>query len=60
VTVDSLQGDDVVLAAGLTAGERVAASGAFKLREAALVGLANPPPMVKAEPNGGGAAGGGK
>jgi membrane fusion protein (multidrug efflux system) len=59
VTVDSLQGDEVVLTAGLAAGERVAASGAFKLREAALVALANPPSVAKAA-SGGGAAGGGK
>ena len=29
-------GDEVVIHAGLTAGEQVAASGSFKLREAAL------------------------
>jgi membrane fusion protein (multidrug efflux system) len=56
VTVDSLQGDEVVLTAGVEAGERVAASGAFKLREAALVALAQPQP----EAAGGGAAAGGK
>ena len=42
VVVDALQGDVVVLSSGLEAGERVAASGAFKLREAALVALAQP------------------
>jgi membrane fusion protein (multidrug efflux system) len=56
VVVDSLQGDDVVLSSGLNAGERVAASGAFKLREAALVGLSNPP--VADAKAGGGSAGG--
>jgi membrane fusion protein (multidrug efflux system) len=43
VTVDGLEGDDVVITSGLNAGERVAASGAFKLRESALVALSNPP-----------------
>ncbi|HUQ10800.1 MAG TPA: efflux RND transporter periplasmic adaptor subunit [Steroidobacteraceae bacterium] len=42
VTVDAMQGDQVVISQGLEAGERVAASGAFKLRESALVALANP------------------
>lgn len=53
VTVDGLQGDQVVISAGLEAGERVAASGAFKLREMALVALSNPPAKT-------GAAAGGK
>jgi membrane fusion protein (multidrug efflux system) len=43
VIVDALQGDQVVISSGLEAGERVAASGAFKLRESALVALSNPP-----------------
>ena len=34
-------GDDVVILQGLTAGERVAASGSFKLRDAAKVAIAN-------------------
>ena len=34
-------GDEVVIHTGLTAGERVAASGSFKLREAALVSIAD-------------------
>jgi membrane fusion protein (multidrug efflux system) len=61
VTVDSLQGDEVVIASGLNAGERVAASGAFKLRESALVVLSNPP-VANATTGGaaGGAAGGSK
>ena len=42
VTVESLRGDEVVISSGLQAGERVAASGAFKLREAALVALDAP------------------
>lgn len=33
-------GDEIVIHAGLTAGEQVAASGSFKLREAALVSVA--------------------
>ena len=35
-------GDEIVIHAGLTAGEQVAASGSFKLREAALVSIAGP------------------
>jgi membrane fusion protein, multidrug efflux system len=34
-------GDDVLILSGLAAGERVAASGSFKLREAALVAVAS-------------------
>lgn len=41
VEVAALAGDEVVIRGGLEAGERVAASGSFKLREAALVALAN-------------------
>lgn len=36
-------GDEVVVAAGLAAGERIAASGSFKLRDGALVVVAGPP-----------------
>jgi membrane fusion protein (multidrug efflux system) len=36
-------GDEVVIHAGLSAGERVAVSGSFKLREAALVAIAGSP-----------------
>jgi membrane fusion protein (multidrug efflux system) len=43
-------GDEVVIHAGLSAGERVAVSGSFKLREAALVAIAGSP-----EEDGGGA-----
>jgi membrane fusion protein (multidrug efflux system) len=56
VTVDALQGDVVVLSSGLEPGERVAASGAFKLREAALVALAQP----QAQSAGNAVAAGGK
>ncbi len=44
VQVAALAGDEVVIGDGLAAGERVAASGSFKLREAALVALANSAP----------------
>ena len=37
-------GDEVVIQAGLSAGEQVAASGSFKLREAALVSISNAGP----------------
>lgn len=53
VTVDTLQGDQVVVSAGLEPGERVAASGAFKLRESALVALSNPPVAAAANVAGG-------
>ena len=43
VAVDALAGDNVVISSGLQAGDRVAASGSFKLREAALVALIEPP-----------------
>jgi membrane fusion protein (multidrug efflux system) len=39
VEVGALAGDEVVIYAGLSPGEQVAASGSFKLREAALVAL---------------------
>jgi len=42
VQVDAMTGDEVVITDGLAAGERVAASGSFKLREAALVAIENP------------------
>jgi membrane fusion protein (multidrug efflux system) len=34
-------GDEVLIVSGLKAGETVAASGSFKLRESALVGIAS-------------------
>jgi membrane fusion protein, multidrug efflux system len=46
VTVDSMAGDEVVITKGLEPGERVAASGSFKLREAALVAVTNPSESV--------------
>lgn len=41
VRVDAMAGDEVVIIEGLEAGESVAASGSFKLREAALVAIEN-------------------
>jgi membrane fusion protein (multidrug efflux system) len=38
-------GDSAVVLSGLAAGERVAASGSFKLREAVLVQVAEPAPV---------------
>jgi membrane fusion protein (multidrug efflux system) len=46
VQVDGLAGDDAVITKGLSPGEQVAASGSFKLREAALVAITNPPESV--------------
>jgi membrane fusion protein (multidrug efflux system) len=37
----TILGDDVLILKGLSAGEQVAASGSFKLREAALIAVAN-------------------
>ena len=37
----TMLGDEVVIQGGLSAGERVAASGSFKLRDSALVAIAN-------------------
>jgi membrane fusion protein (multidrug efflux system) len=45
----TMLGDEVLVLAGLTAGEEVAASGSFKLREQALVAIASGP---EADPNG--------
>ena len=43
VIAGPLLGDEVVIASGLQVGERVAAAGSFKLREAALVAVAGAP-----------------
>jgi membrane fusion protein (multidrug efflux system) len=43
VQVDAMTGDEVIIRHGLQAGERVAASGSFKLREAALVSVTQAP-----------------
>ncbi|MFH0351974.1 MAG: efflux RND transporter periplasmic adaptor subunit [Chromatiales bacterium] len=42
----TMLGDEVVIRAGLSAGERVAASGSFKLRDAVLVAIASDPAAV--------------
>jgi membrane fusion protein (multidrug efflux system) len=41
-----MAGDDVIITKGLEPGEHVAASGSFKLREAALVAVSNNPESV--------------
>ncbi|WP_161811269.1 efflux RND transporter periplasmic adaptor subunit [Steroidobacter agaridevorans] len=46
VVVDAMAGDEVVITKGLEPGEQVAASGSFKLREAALVAVSNKPESV--------------
>ena len=50
VRVDAMAGDEVVVEQGLAAGERVAASGSFKLREAALVSIAGGAEAVAQNP----------
>jgi membrane fusion protein (multidrug efflux system) len=52
VHVAAMLGEEVVIESGLAAGERVAASGSFKLRDAALVALVD---AGAAAPAGGGA-----
>lgn len=42
----TMLGDEVLIHAGLSAGERVAASGSFKLRDAVLVAIASGPAAV--------------
>jgi len=46
VVVDAMAGDDAVVTKGLELDEQVAASGSFKLREAALVAVSNKPESV--------------
>lgn len=46
VSVEAALGDEVIIGEGLAAGERVAASGSFKLRDAALVAIATPQDAV--------------
>jgi membrane fusion protein (multidrug efflux system) len=53
VQVEALAGDEVVIRDGLVAGEQVATSGSFKLRDAVLVSIMPPPESVAA--NGGSA-----
>lgn len=46
VRVESVAGDDAIIETGLSAGEKVAASGSFKLRDAALVAVLREPQPV--------------
>lgn len=46
VKVEAARGDSVVIADGLAAGERVAASGSFKLRDSVLVAISNAQEVV--------------
>ncbi|HEU4532361.1 MAG TPA: hypothetical protein VFR59_14295, partial [Steroidobacteraceae bacterium] len=46
VKVDALTGDEVIVQEGLAVGERVAASGSFKLRESVLVAVSNAAPTL--------------
>jgi membrane fusion protein (multidrug efflux system) len=46
IRVEALAGDEIVVREGLTAGERVAASGSFKLRDAVLVAVTSKPQAV--------------
>jgi membrane fusion protein, multidrug efflux system len=59
VQVDTLAGDEVVLRDGLTAGEQVASSGSFKLRDAVLVAVIPKPTAVAANAAAAPGAGGG-
>jgi membrane fusion protein, multidrug efflux system len=46
VRVESVAGDDAIIETGLSVGEKVAASGSFKLRDAALVAVMSEPQPV--------------
>ena len=46
VRIDAVAGDEALVQAGLTAGEKVAASGSFKLRDSALVAVIDSPQSV--------------
>jgi membrane fusion protein, multidrug efflux system len=48
VQVETTVGDEVLLEGGVSDGERVAASGSFKLRDSALVAVIRQPPTVAA------------
>jgi membrane fusion protein, multidrug efflux system len=48
VEVGALLADEVIISHGLAAGEKVAASGSFKLREAVLVAVSNAPTAAPA------------
>jgi len=47
VSTGPVVGDEIVIVDGLTPGERVAASGSFKLRDAALVAVADTAPATR-------------
>lgn len=49
VQIETTVGDEVLLAAGVKEGERVAASGSFKLRDSALVSVVRQPPAQFAD-----------
>ncbi|MGH8188389.1 MAG: efflux RND transporter periplasmic adaptor subunit [Steroidobacteraceae bacterium] len=57
VRVETMAGDEVVLREGVTAGEQVAASGSFKLRDAVLVSVIQKPESVAANTAAAGDAG---
>jgi len=59
VTSGAMLGDEVVVESGLEVGETVAASGSFKLREAALVAIATEASAGPGAGGGGGNGGGG-
>jgi membrane fusion protein (multidrug efflux system) len=46
VRIETLSGDDAIIESGLSVGEKVAASGSFKLRDAALVSVMDEPQAV--------------
>ena len=56
VRAGEVLGDEIIIEEGLVAGERVAVSGSFKLREAVLVGVANAAPAAPAAAPGAAAA----
>jgi len=56
VRAGEVLGDEIIIEEGLVAGEKVAVSGSFKLREAVLVGVANAAPATPAAAPGAAAA----
>jgi membrane fusion protein, multidrug efflux system len=58
VQVETMAGDEVVIRDGLAAGEQVAASGSFKLRDAVLVAVIPKPEAVVAKADEAGKTGG--
>jgi membrane fusion protein (multidrug efflux system) len=46
VQIDTTIGDETLIESGLSAGDRVAASGSFKLRDSALVAVIGESPAV--------------